>query len=171
MSYQDATNTRSENRTLSGRFRGGKLNPAMAVMFRESESGILSQTVNYVLDPIAGRMITPITAQLYCIYLPAQAMDALKFPEEAYAGNTEIVRDKLLSGTPLFTVKAESEISKRLGVNPRSVSGVKVVSETLELAHNCAVNFLRQRKYVHAETLDADNTAVKHCLSLRGYQQ
>jgi hypothetical protein len=136
----------------------------MAEAFRESESGILSQTVSYELDPIAGRMITPITAELISVYVPVQACDALKNPLEAYAGNTEVVRDKMLSGTPLFDLEAESEISKRLGINPVSVGGVKKVNEIARLAHNAAVNYLRQRKYVKAVQLLADNMAVTPAL-------
>ena len=49
--YQQPSSTRRESRTIAGRFRGGKLNPVMAVPFRESESGILSQTVTYELGP------------------------------------------------------------------------------------------------------------------------
>lgn len=162
--YTQATQTRRESRTIAGRFRGGKLTPVMAVPFRESESGILSQTITYELDPIAGRMITPIQAELISVYVPVQAMDALNNPAEAYAGNTEVVRDKLLSGTPLFGLEAESEISKRLGVVPRSIGGAKQVSTVSRLAHNSAVNYLRQRKYVKAALLDASNTAVTPAL-------
>lgn len=158
--YQQATNTRRESRTLAGRFRGGKLAPVMATAFRESESAILSQKINYELDPIAGRMITPITAELVSVYVPLQAIDALKNPDADYAGNTEVVREKLLSGTPLFGLEDENEISKRLGVNPRSVAGVKKVGEVARLAHNAAVNYLRQRKYVNTAKLLAGNMNV-----------
>lgn len=158
--YQNATSTRRESRTIAGRFRGGKLAPIMAQAFRESESGMLSQSVTYELDPIAGRMITPITCELISVYVPVQAMYALAFPEEAYAGNTEIIREKLLSGVPLFGLEEESEISKRLGVVPRSIGGVKKVNEVARLAHNCAVNFLRRKKYVSAVQVLADNLGV-----------
>lgn len=162
--YQNAINTRREARTLAGRFKGGKLAPIMATLFRESESGMLSQSVTGELDPIAGRMITPISFEVIAVYVPAQAMDALKNPSEDYAGNTEIVRDKLLSGQPLFDLEEENELSKRLGVVPRSIGGVKKVNEVARLAHNCAVNFLRQRKYVKATQLLASNTAMTPAL-------
>jgi hypothetical protein len=158
--YNNATQTRRMSRTLGGRFRGGKLAPVMAEAFRESESGILSQTVSYELDPIAGRMITPITAELVSVFVPVQAVDALKNPTEDYAGITEVIRDKLLSGSPLFDLETESEISKRLGVNPVSISGVKKVNEIARLAHNAAVNHLRLRKYVNAVQLLAGNMDV-----------
>lgn len=162
--YQRATSTRRESRTLAGRFRGGKLAPVMAVPFRESESAILSQRINYELDPIAGRMITPITAEMIAVYVPVQAIDALKNPDDDYAGNTEVVRDKLLSGSPLFGLEDESEISKRLGVNPISVGGVKKVNEAARLAHNAAVNYLRQRKYVNTVKVLAENMNVTPAL-------
>lgn len=162
--YQRPTTTRRESRTLAGRFRGGKLAPVMAVAMRESESAIISQQITMELDPIAGRMITPIMAELISVYVPVQACDALKNPTDDYAGNTEIVRDKLLSGTPLFGLEEEGEISKRLGVNPISISGSKQVNEVARLAHNCAVNFLRQRKYVNTVKLLASNMGVTPAL-------
>lgn len=153
--YMQPRGYRREGRTLAGRFRGGKLAPVMAVPFRESESGVINQTVTYELDPIAGRMITPITAEVVCVYVPAQAIDALKNPDSDYPGNAEVLRQKLLSGSPLFGLEEENEISKRLGVVPRSVDGTKYVNEAARLAQICAVNFLRQRKYVKATLLDS----------------
>ena len=158
--YQRPISKRRESRSLGGRFKGGKLAPVMAVPMRESETAILSQSINYELDPIAGRMITPITAEMIAVYVPMQAVDAIKNPEEAYAGMTEAVREKLLSGTPLFGLEDESELSKRLGINPRSINGVKKVNEVGRLAHNAAVNYLRQRKFVDTVKVLADNMAV-----------
>lgn len=160
MSYQTPRNTRRESRTLVGRFRGGKLVPLMAVPVRGNEGGLVSQSVTMELDPIAGRMITPITAELVSVFVPVQAIDAIKDPEAAYAGMTEVIREKLLSGNPLFGLENESEISKRCGVNPRSIGGVKKVNEMVRLAHNAAVNYLRQRKYVKATTVLHSNTAL-----------
>ncbi len=153
--YQQARDVRREQRTLAGTFRGGKLNPIMAVPVTGSESGVVTQSVTYELDPIAGRMITPITAEIIAVFVPAPAIDALKNPEDDYPGNSEVVRQKLLSGNPLFALEEETEVSKRLGIVPRSVSGTKYVNEAGRLAHNCAVNHLRQRKYVKAELLDS----------------
>lgn len=160
MSYQTPRNIRRESRTLVGRFRGGKLVPVMAVPVRGSEGGLLSQQITMELDPIAGRMITPITGELTSVFVPVQAIDAIQDPEAAYAGMTEVLREKLLSGNPLFGLEDESEISKRCGVNPRSIGGVKKVNEMVRLAHNAAVNYLRQRKYVYATKLDANSTAI-----------
>lgn len=164
MSYQTQRNTRRESRTLVGRFRGGKLVPAMAVAVRGNEGGMLSQTVSYELDPIAGRMITPITAEMTAVFVPTAAIDAIKDPSAAYAGMAEVIREKLLSGNPLFGLETESEISKRCGVNPRSIGGVKKVNEMVRLAHNAAVNYLRQRKYVNATLLPANNIAITPAL-------
>lgn len=164
MSYQSTRNVRRESRTLVGRFRGGKLVPVMAVPVRGNEGGMLSQTVSFELDPIAGRMITPITAELTSVFVPVQAIDAIKDPAAAYAGMTEVIREKMLSGNPLFGLENEGEISKRCGVNPRSIGGVKKVNEMVRLAHNAAVNYLRQRKYVKATTLLHSNTAVTPAL-------
>lgn len=160
MSYQTPRNTRRESRTLTGRFRGGKQVPVMAVAVRGNEGGILSQSVTLELDPIAGRMITPISAELTSVFVPVQGIDAIKDPDAAYAGMTEVIREKFLSGNPLFGLENESEISKRCGVNPRSVNGVKKVNEMVRLAHNAAINYLRQRKYVKATKILADNMVI-----------
>ncbi|MCE8439564.1 hypothetical protein [Rhodovulum sulfidophilum] len=164
MSYQNARNVRRESRTLVGRFRGGKLAPVMAVPVRGNEGGFLSQQITLELDPIAGRMITPITCEFISVFNPVQAIDAIKDPEAAYAGMTEVLREKLLSGNPLFDLEPESEISQRCGVNPRSIGGVKKVNEIVRLGHNAAVNFLRQRKYVKARQVLHSNTAITPAL-------
>lgn len=164
MNYQNTRNLRRESRTLVGRFRGGKLVPVMAVPVRGNEGGMLSQTMTLELDPIAGRMITPITGELISAFVPVQAIDAIKDPDADYAGLTEVLREKLLSGNPLFGLENEGEISKRCGVNPRSIGGQKKVNEMVRLAHNAAVNYLRTRKYVKATKLLANNTAITPAL-------
>lgn len=160
MNFQKTRNTRREARTLVGRFRGGKLAPVMATAVRGNEGGMLSQNITLELDPIAGRMITPITGELISVFVPVQAIDALKDPSAAYAGMTEVLREKLLTGNPLFTLENENEISKRCGVNPQSIGGSKKVNQMVRIAHNAAVNYLRQRKYDKATLLDYTNTAV-----------
>lgn len=158
--YTQTRNVRRESRTIVGRFRGGKLAPVMAVAVRGNEGGMLSQSITMELDPIAGRMITPATGELIAVAVPVQAIDAIKDPEAAYAGMTEVLREKLLSGNPLFGLENESEISKRCGVNPRSIGGVKRVNEMTRLAHNAAVNYLRTSTYVSATILTHANAAV-----------
>ena len=158
--YMEPVAVRRENRTLAGRFKGGKLAPVMAVPFRESESGTVTQSVIFELDPVAGRMITEVTAENVSVYVPAPAIDALKNPTDDYPGNAEVFRQKLLSGNPVFDLEAEGELTKRMGVVPRSVGGVKMVNEAARIAHNCAVNFLRRRKYVLATQLLANSTAM-----------
>lgn len=158
--YQQTRNTRRESRTLVGRTRAGKLAPALALAVRPGEGGIVSQTVTLELDPIAGRMTTPITGEIVSVMVPVQAIDALKDPLADYPGMTEVLREKMRSGAPLFGLENETEISKRLGVNPRSIGGVKKVNEMARLAYICAVNHLRMRKYVKAVLLLASETGI-----------
>ncbi|MBJ2150157.1 hypothetical protein [Paracoccus sp. IB05] len=165
--YQNARNTRRESITNLGRFRGGMLSPVAFTAVRPSEGGMLSQQITYELDPIAGRMVTPMYAELTVVFVPVQAMDALKNPDADYPGLTEVVREKYLSGNPLFVLENENEISKRCRINPRSIGGVKKVSETIRLGHNAAVNFLRTRKYVKATKLLASSTASTPALISR----
>lgn len=153
-----------ESRSIAGRFRGGKLAPVMAVGFKGNEGGMLSQTAIIELDPVAGRLITPVTGQMFAVYVPVQAMAALKNPSDPNAGITEVLRMKGLEGLPLFDVEAEGELSKRMGVMPMSQGGVKMVGEYNRLAHNCAVNFLRKRVYTYAAQLAASNAAMTPAL-------
>ena len=146
-------NRRNEANTIVDRFRGGKLAPIMAVPVKGGESGMVSQTVTLELDPIVGRMITPISAEVYAVFVPTQAIDALKDPAAAYAGITEVIREKLLSGNPLFALETENEISMRMGIEPASYNGVKKVNEATQIAHNVAVNHLRKKKYWGATEL------------------
>ncbi|WP_112309834.1 hypothetical protein [Pseudogemmobacter bohemicus] len=134
---------------------------------RPSEGGMLSQNITFELDPIAGRMVTPIYAELTVVYVPVEALEALKNPDGDYPGITEVVRQKFLSGNPLFGIEAENEISKRCRINPRSIAGQKRVSEMISLGHNAAVNFLRTRKYVKATKLLAASTAITPALISR----
>lgn len=159
-SYRDARGVRREQRTILGRFRGGKLVPVMATVVRGSEGGMLSQSITMELDPIAGRLLTPTTGELFAVAVPVQAMHALKHPEADYAGLTDVIREELLSGSPIFTTEVENILSQRCGVNPRSVAGFKRVSEAVRLAHNCGVNFLRLRKYHKATQVLAASTAI-----------
>lgn len=140
----------TEARTIGGRFRGGKLAPVMALALRGGEGGMLSQNVSIELDPIAGRLITPITLEVFCVYVPLQAMDVAFAPESQNSGITEVIRRKLANGDAMFSMGNEDEITKRCGIMPRSTGGVKQVNYAVRHAHTAAVNFLRKRRYVYA---------------------
>lgn len=155
--YMRATSTRSEFANPAGRFRGGKLAAVHCQSFRESESGMIEQTINLELDSAAGRLLSTVTAEVVCVYVPALAIDTMKNPDDATAGIGEIFREKLMQGV-VFGLEEENEVTKRLGVQPRSFAGVKKVNEAVRLGHNCAVNYLRQRRHVKATLLD--NTSM-----------
>lgn len=160
------TSTRRESRNIAGRFRGGKLAPVMATAFKAGEGGMLSQTASFELDPVAGRLISPVTCEVFAVYVPVQAMTALRSPNEPGAGITEVIRQQLLGGAILFALENEDEVSKRCGVMPRSIGGVPKVSEAVRLAHNCAVNYLRKRKYTYAvQRVAADRGVTPALLS------
>lgn len=153
-----------ERRTLAGRFRGGKLFPAFAVGLMPGEGGMISQQALLELDPVAGRLITPVGAQMISVFVPTQAMAALAAPLDPYAGVTEILRQKILDGVDLFPLEAESEVSKLLGATPISIGGVKMVSSSVRLAHNAAVNHLRLLRYTYAAQVAAENAVVTPAL-------
>ena len=158
--FQSARRVRREYRSETGRIRGGKLYPCMAHKVEGSASGTLTQRLSVELDPIPGRLISEIVLEMFSIYVPLQALDAIKDPLAAYAGMTEVVREKLLSGTPVMGLENEGEISRRSAVKPRSIGGQKKVNEAVRLAYNCAINMLRQRAYFRATLLPHTNTAI-----------
>lgn len=148
-----------EARNLAGRFRSGLLSPCMAVALKGGEGGLLTQSATIELDPVFGRLITPVTAELHCVFVPVQAMVALRDDQDSYAGITEVIRQKYLDGAPIFNLENEHEVSMRMGVMPISSGGAKKVSVAARLAHNAAVNFLRQSLYTYAALVPASNVA------------
>ena len=162
--YMRPRGRRREYLGKTGTGRGGKLYPVMAHPVRGSEGGMLSQSIRAELAPIAGRLISEIMCETYTVFVPVQAMDEIKDPANVSAGLTDIVREKLLTGNPLFNTEAEGEISQRCGVEPRRVGGVARVSEAVRLAHNCAVNHLRQKRYDKAALLLHTNTAITNAI-------
>lgn len=164
LNFQAPRNRRYEPRTLAGRFRGGKLAPVMIVPFLQGEGGTVRQNVTFELDPIPGRMLTEITAQVVSVFVPVLAVEALLRPDEDHSGNAEIFREKLISGKPVFPLEDETEISRRMGVVPRKINGKAQVNSCARLAHNCAVNYLRSRKYVKAQQLDRTNVGITPAL-------
>jgi len=162
--YQRPRSMRTEARTIVGRTRGGKLQPVMAVPFRESESGMLEQSVTVELDPIAGRLITPVTAEITAVYVPALAIHAMKYADQPFPGVAENFRQMLLSGQPVFTLEPETNVSKALAVEPRAIGSQKRVNEAVRIAHNAAVNYLRQRKHVSAAQIHWSNANVTPAL-------
>lgn len=162
--FTEAPRKRSEGLTFVGRTKTCKLAPVFAVSVGPAEGGMLSQNLVLEMDPIAGRMITPIWAELISVFVPVQACDAIKDPGAAYAGMTEVIREKLLSNAALFPLETVGEISKRCNVRGSRQAGVEKVSEIVRLAHNAAVNFLRKRIYHAAAEVLHSNTAVTPAL-------
>lgn len=162
--YQRPRSMRTEARTIVGRTRGGKLQPVMAVPFRESESGMLEQSVTVELDPIAGRLITPVTAEITAVYVPALAIHAMKYADQPFPGVAENFRQMLLSGNPVFTLEPETNVTKAMAVEPRAIGTQKRVNEAVRIAHNSAVNYLRQRKHVSAAQIHWSNANVTPAL-------
>lgn len=157
-------NIRREYRHPSGKFRTGKLVPIMAVPFLPNEGGLLEQTVNIKLDAILGDLISDIHAEVTAIYVPIQALDALLNSTDPSAGITEVIRRKIMDGQGLFGLENESELTKRMDINPRSYSLVKKVSPIARLAYNASVNYLRKRRYIYAEPLLANNNVVANAI-------
>lgn len=162
--YQMPRNKRRDANGSVGRFRGGLLNPVMAVPLEPNEGGVIDQSFAIELDPIAGRLVTETFLEMVMVYVPAQAIDALKDPEADFAGMTEVTRQKYMSGTPLFALETAGTITDRCSIEPVSIGGVMKVCESIRIGHNCAVNFLRQRKYHKATLLTHANTAVTPAL-------
>lgn len=158
--FRSPTKSRSETLQPTGKFRGGKLQPIKFHRIYGNEAGLLNQNVTFELDPIAGRMITPIEAEVISVFVPTQAMLALKHPEEEFAGEDAIIRSQLRNGEVLFDLVDENPISRAGYIHPISIDGQKQTSEMIKLAHNSAINHLRRSTYIDASLLDADNETV-----------
>lgn len=142
------------------RVKLGKLAGVMAYPFLAGESGIINQTVAIELNKIMGELESNIWAKVTSVYVPVQAVDALLNDADPNSGITEILRRKVMDGTPLFTLENEGEITKRLNINPKPIGGNKRVSSVARIAYNVAVNHLRRRRYIYADVLTAANAVV-----------
>jgi len=162
--YRAPNSRRRESRKRTHRMKGGKLAPVMATPILQSESGTIRQQIAFEVDRVMGRMVTAPFAKVVSVFVPVQAMHALKHPDHDYPGANEVIRELLKSGANLFDLEPESEVTQRCGINPRSVDGVKYVNESIALAHNCAVNYLRRRKYVKAVQLLAADRDITPAL-------
>lgn len=151
---------RREARTYPSRFKAGKLNPVMATVIQGGEGGMMQQTVTVQLDRAAGRIVTPVDCELSLVYVPVQAIDVLLNPAVETAGITEVLRRRLLNGEEIFGTEPEGIISQRCGIEPTPVANVREVGEYIRVGHNCAVNFLRQRRYVDATLVTHLNAVV-----------
>jgi len=107
------------------------------------------------LDPIMGKLLTRVNADMFAVAVPVTAVDALKNPESDFAGLEEVVAQKFLSGNPVFGLENVNPISDSLEITPRSIGGVKKVDAGARIAHAVAVNFLRRERYVDAQLVDA----------------
>ena len=151
---------RGESVSILGKMGAGKLWPVSIVAARPNEGGMLSQNIRMELNPFAGRPVTQTMGGIISVFCPVQSLDVLKDPDAAYAGMTEVIRQKYLSGEPLFALEADNDIAKHLGINPRKINGQLMVNEAARLAHNAAVNALRLQKYHKATLLDKNNVAI-----------
>lgn len=156
--------TRREPRDLSSRFKAGLMAPVMAVPIEPGEGGTVSQTVTFELDPVAGRIITPIFAEVISVFVPVTAIEKLLAPASLTADIPEVVKQKYLTGAVMYALEAETEISQRLGVIPQKIAGVKQVCSISRLAYIAACNMLRQRRYAYATKILANSTAIERAI-------
>jgi len=154
--YRGTNSRLRETRFRTHRMPGGKAMPACAVKIGQSESGMIRQSISLEVDPVQGRLATVPYLKVVSVMVPVQAMHALKHPQHDYPGSRDVIREQLKSGAALFDLEAESEITQRLGINPRYVGGTKFVCESARLAYIAAVNFLARRMYDKATQQDKD---------------
>jgi hypothetical protein len=158
--YQKPKTTRRRVRNPISTFRGGVNVPVDFVKFRPAEGGLVRFSVRNKLMPIGGNLLTEVRGEVISVFVPTQAIHALKHPAESMAGSTEFIRQELEDGTPLFDLEAEGAISKKARINPMSIGGTKKVCESLRLAYLAANNLLRQSMYVKATLVTSSETAI-----------
>lgn len=150
--------TKREGRDLMSRFKAGLLVPTMAQAFLPGDGGTVSFGATYMLDPVAGQVVTPIFGEFTLLYVPITAIEHLLYPSSATADIPEVVRQKYLTGADLYGLENETEISKRLGVVPQKIANVQKVCTISRLAYVAACNFLRREKYAY--TIDSLHTST-----------
>lgn len=140
--------TRREFRAPTGTVRAGVLFPVLMTQVDFGESARISQEIICELAPVAGRLLTPVYADVSMVFIPMQAVRALQVPSDMYAGMADVMRELLLSGSPLIALNhSETTISKAADINPISIGGVKMVNSGVAGCYNTGVNFLRLRRY------------------------
>lgn len=163
LDFERPMNTAREHRTVVNMSKVQLLQPVMGMLLEPNESAIVNQTLTVELDPIPGRLLTPITAEVFSVFVPMQAVDALVDGTE-YAGITEVIRNKLVSGNAMFVVENENEITQRMDIKPMRNGGLAKVNAYARYAHNAAVNYLRRRLHRDAVQLAHGNMAVTPAL-------
>lgn len=148
--YSAPRNVRRVNRTSADRMRAGLCQPVMAEAIQPNESGTLSQTITFELDPVMGRLHTPVFAEMFAVFVPIEACYQLFHPDDPTAGVTEIARMRFLQGTNMFGMIPENDMTKRMGIKPRSINGQRMVCSVSLAAMNAAINFMRLQKYSKA---------------------
>jgi len=136
------------------------MRPLSAVMFRAGESGVIDHSTVIELSPVQGRLLTEVTAKLTAVLVPTAAIDAFMREGEVGAGNVEILREKAMTGEPLFGLEFPSAVTRAMGISVQTQGGVGLLNKMPRLAHNVAVNFLRQRVYRYAELLGSTNLSI-----------
>lgn len=145
---------RMELRNPAGKTKAAKLCPILATPFMAGESGLVQQQLSITLDPVAGRLVSQTFAKVTQVFVPVQAIHALRYAAESeVAGITEVIRRAMKDGTTLFALENEGELTKRMAINPKPIAGQKRVSSIARIAHNVAVNHLRKRRYIYADLL------------------
>lgn len=152
---------RMELRNPAGKMKSAKLAPILATPFMAGESGLVQQQLSITLDPVAGRMISQTFAKVTQVFVPVQAVHALRYGhEKETAGITEVIRRDMKDGKVLFSLENEGQLTKRMAINPKSIAGQKRVSSIARIAHNAAVNHLRKRRYIYADLLKETSAIV-----------
>lgn len=162
--YQKPRGVRRYMTGPSGTIKAAEMKPIGWFPVIQSEAGALSVQCAVGLEPIAGRLINDISAELVVVFSPAPAMDAHKNPEDDMALSSDRYRSKLKAGQFPFSLEEEGEISKSLDVTPKSIDGALKLCESVRLGHNVAVNHLRRLKHVKADQLDNTNTVITRAL-------
>lgn len=160
MRFDKARSQRRESWMVPGQTRLGKMVPVGIAAFLPGESGVLRQAVDVELEPIAGRLITDISAKVTTVAVPIPAIYWHQHQQDEHADNVEMLRKRMIAGEDIFPLEEESDISKLLRIPPRSVGGQPRVSMVARAAYNAAAEFLRKEKYRDAEPVEPVNGGI-----------
>lgn len=153
---------RREYQHSSDRFKIAKLAGIMAVPFGPNESGLLHQTANFELDPVAGHMRSDMFAKVTVAFIPFQCIRQCMLPDDTTAGITEVIRQIAEDRAPLLPtqLEGESDITRMMNIVPMSVAGAKRLSPVSRIAYNAAVNYMRKSRYIYATEVPYTNGSL-----------
>lgn len=146
--------------THFGGLQAAKAHPLAMCRFRPNDGGTVSTNLNLKLAPVSGYMRSSAYVDVFQVFVPYQAIEKLRYPDQPDAGVTEMARRRLMAGEGIG-LGATSAISEACNIHPLSVGDDDRVSATIRIAYNSAVNHIRKLIYHDADQITYDEGVIQ----------